>query len=185
MELMDLEVRQEDVRCEAKEFFKTYSSFHLVTVMVCEHMAVFDMLYDVSFVISDKYLEECAEFRRRAGRRRGPQRQVDAGSKRTGWDVMICGNMDDSDESEMMSQRYAKSNGQDKGCSVASLTGEVFSARAIPTPGWRKLTGDESDQSSASTYWGDGKMGRAIMYQGDVMQWELSYGHECVCYVEE
>ena len=35
MELMDKKVKQEDVTCDAKLFFKTYSSFHLVTrVMV-------------------------------------------------------------------------------------------------------------------------------------------------------
>ena len=30
-ELMDLVVRQDDVKCEVKEYFKTYSSLHLVT----------------------------------------------------------------------------------------------------------------------------------------------------------
>ena len=31
MKLMNTEVKLEDVTCAAKEFFKTYSSFHLVT----------------------------------------------------------------------------------------------------------------------------------------------------------
>ena len=31
MDLMNMEVRPEDVTCEEKVFFKTYSSFHLVT----------------------------------------------------------------------------------------------------------------------------------------------------------
>ena len=48
------------------------------------------------------------------------------------------------------------------GRAVAALTGQVLNARAIPTPGWRKLNDDESDQSCASTYGGDGKMGRSI-----------------------
>ena len=98
MALMELGVRPEDVKCEVKVLFKTFSSFHLVTArgdgskaacscpgyfseMVCEHTVLLDMLCDVSFQISDKYVEECAEFRRRAGRRRGLQRQVDAGSR--------------------------------------------------------------------------------------------------------
>ena len=48
------------------------------------------------------------------------------------------------------------------GWAVAALSGQVFNARAIPTPGWRKLNEDESDQNCASTYRGDGKMGRAM-----------------------
>ena len=48
------------------------------------------------------------------------------------------------------------------GRAVAALTGQVLNARAIPTPGWRKLNDDESDQSCASIYRGDGKMGRSI-----------------------
>ena len=39
----------------------------------------------------------------------------------------------------------------------------MFNAQTIPTPGWRKLNDDESDQSCASIYRGDGKMGR-LMY---------------------
>ena len=31
----------------------------------------------------------------------------------------------------------------------------------IPTPSWKKIGGMESDASSASTYIGDGKMGRS------------------------
>ena len=79
------------------------------------------MLYDVSFQIPKKYVEECGKFRCPAGRRRCPQRQVDAGSKKTGWDVMICGDMEESDESET---RHVERDGQIMGCSVASLTGQ-------------------------------------------------------------
>ena len=83
MELMDKEVKPEDVKCDAKLFFKTYSSFHLVTVrdgvkatcsyptyyqdMVCEHAALMDMHYDGLFHIPGKFAEECVEFRRRVG----------------------------------------------------------------------------------------------------------------------
>ena len=75
------------------------------------------------------------------------------GSKKTGWDVMICGDMDDTDDSEMMPQRYAESDVQDSSVTGndASLLGEVLNVRKIPTPGWRKLTEGESDQSGAST----------------------------------
>ena len=60
LQLMDEEVKQEDVKCCAKLFFKSYSSFHLVTAsdgvkarcscpayyqdMVCEHTALMDVL---------------------------------------------------------------------------------------------------------------------------------------------
>ena len=45
--------------------------------------------------------------------------------------------------------------------SEASLLGAVFNTRTNPTPGWRKMTEGESDQSGASTYRGDRKMDRA------------------------
>ena len=80
LQLMDEEVKPEDVKCVAKLFFKSYSSFHLVTAfdgvkarcsclayyqdMVCEHVALMDMCYDGLFHISENFEEECAEFRR-------------------------------------------------------------------------------------------------------------------------
>ena len=83
LQLMEEEAKLEDVKCCAKLFFKSYSSFHLVTAsdgaqaryscpayyqdMVCEHAALMDMCYDVLFHIPEKFVEECAEFRRRTG----------------------------------------------------------------------------------------------------------------------
>ena len=71
--------------------------------------------------------------------------------------------MDDSDDSEIMPQRYVDM--LESGCSVtgseASLVGEVMNARTIPMPGWSKIMEGKSDQSGASTYTGDDKMGRA------------------------
>ena len=83
LQLMDKEVKPEDVKCCAKLFFKSYSLFHLVTAcdgvkarcsypshyqdMVCEHAALMDMSYDGLFYILEKFVEECAEFRRRVG----------------------------------------------------------------------------------------------------------------------
>ena len=80
MELMNTEVKPEDVTCKSKLFFKTYTLFHLVTVrdgakatcscpayyqdMVCEHASLMDKLYDPLFHIPEKFVEECAEFRR-------------------------------------------------------------------------------------------------------------------------
>ena len=39
--------------------------------------------------------------------------------------------------------------------------GAAMDTRTIPTPSWKKIGGMESDASSASTYIGDGKMGRS------------------------
>ena len=39
--------------------------------------------------------------------------------------------------------------------------GVAMETRTIPTPRWKKKGGVESDASSASTYVGDGKMGRS------------------------
>ena len=91
LQLMDEEVKPEDVKCCAKLFFKSYFSFHLVTAsdcvkarcsclaycqdMVCEHAALMDMCYDGLFHIPEKFVEECAEFRRRTGRRRGVNKE--------------------------------------------------------------------------------------------------------------
>ena len=54
---------------------------------------------------------------------------------------------------------------EDRGCSLASLTGQVFNARAIPTPGWRKIESASKD-SAATTATGDGKMGRSWFPRG-------------------
>ena len=65
LQLMYEEVKPEELKCAAKLFFKSYSSFHLVTAsdgvkarcscpayyqdMVCEHAALMDMCCDVLF----------------------------------------------------------------------------------------------------------------------------------------
>ena len=99
MDLMKLEVRLEDVKCDTKAFFKTCTSFHLVTArgdgskstclcpgcyqeMICEHVAWMNMLYDYSFKIPKKFVDECAEFRCWVGRRRGGQRRDEVPSKK-------------------------------------------------------------------------------------------------------
>ena len=80
MDLMDKEVKLEDVTYDSKVFFKTCSSFPLVTArdgvkatcscpayyqdMVCEHGALMDMLHDGMFHIPEKSVEECAQFRK-------------------------------------------------------------------------------------------------------------------------
>ena len=85
-----MEVKPEDVSYNSKLFSKTCSSFHLVTAcdgvkamcscpgyyqdMVCEHGALMDMLYYLLFHIPVKFVEECAEFRKRTGRRKGRRR---------------------------------------------------------------------------------------------------------------
>ena len=67
MGLMSTEVKPEVVMCKAKLFFKTYSSFHLVTARdkaketcscpayyqdtVCKHVALMDIICDTSFEI--------------------------------------------------------------------------------------------------------------------------------------
>ena len=81
-------VRPEEGKCDVKAFFKTYATFHLVTArgdgsktfctcpgyhqdMVCEHAMLLDMLYYCSLQIPEKFVEECAAFRRRVGRLKG------------------------------------------------------------------------------------------------------------------
>jgi len=206
LQLMDEEVKPEEVKCDVKLFFKAYSSFHLVTVadgvkarcscpgyyqeMVCKHAALMDMCYDVLFQIQAKFEEECAEFRRRVGRRKGMQKEEEEPKKKKkkGWDVMICGGDDDSDEYvSLSSKRYEQfpedrgtvSTGMGGGGEGAAMDqntelrvgsfegtggldlGAGMDTRTIPSPSWKKIGGVESDASSASTYVGDGKMGRS------------------------
>ena len=125
MESINLDVRPEQVRCSAKDFFKTMASLHLVTIsedghkamcsccgyyqnLICEHVALADMIGDISFEIPQKYVEKSAKFRRRIGRRKGGQKQDDIPSTK-GWDVMICGDMESSDESETTFRNIRKS----------------------------------------------------------------------------
>ena len=121
VELMKTEVKLEDVTCAAKEFFKTYSSFHLVTArdgakstcsctgyyqdLACEHATLMDMIHDHSFQIPEKFVEECAAFRRRAGRRKGGQKEDEEPIKNKDWDVMICGDWEESDHSKTLPRR--------------------------------------------------------------------------------
>ena len=134
--------------------------------MVCEHVALMDMLYDGLFHIPEKFVEEFAEFRKRVGRRKGGQKKYEATTtKKTGWEVIICGGCDESDESDSMLRNQFDKFAEDR---VAAFTGrEGWDAGAgmystiIPTPTWRKIGGMDSDASSASTFIVDGKMGRS------------------------
>ena len=178
MDLMKLEVGPEDVNCLLNVFFKTCASFHLVTArgngskstfscpgyyqeMVCKHVALIDMLFDYSFKILEIFVDECTEFRRR----KGGQKQDEAPSKKNGWDGMICGDLEDSDGSEMTSQRDCERYVQERAMSMtgseAPLAGEAMNVRTIPTPGRRKIGEGYSVDSAAPTFIGDGKMGRA------------------------
>ena len=48
-------------------------------------------------------MEESAEFRKRVGRRKGGQKEhEETTKKKKDWDVMICGDCDDSYESDFM-----------------------------------------------------------------------------------
>ena len=76
-------------------------------------------------------------------------------TKKQDWDVMICGDWDDSDESEFMPRKEFHKFVVER---VASLTGsevssagEVMNQVIIPTPTWRKIGEVESEASSAST----------------------------------
>ena len=123
MELMSLDVKPGEVRCSAKDFFKTYASIYLVTVcgdglkstrsccgyyqsMVCKHGALVDMIGNISFEIPARYDEKCADFRRRVWRENGGQKQDDVSKQTTGIKMdgmLICGEMERSDESKTMS----------------------------------------------------------------------------------
>ena len=133
-------MKQEDVKCCAKLFFKSYSSFHMVTAsdgvkarcscpayyqdMVCDHAALMDMCYDGLFHIPGKFEEECAEFWIRAGRRRGPQKQEEeTKTKKKGWEVMICGGEDESDEFESLSTKRYDQFPEDRGPELTGMGG--------------------------------------------------------------
>ena len=167
-------------------FFESYASFHLVTVsdgvkarfsclayyqeMVCEHAALMDMCYDVLFQILAKYEEECAEFRRRTGRRRGVQKEQEETKtkKKKGWDVMICSGEDESDEYESLSSKRYEQFLEDRGLALTGMggggkgavmdqatelrvgsfegtggldLGAAMDTRTFPTPSWKKIGG--------------------------------------------
>ena len=159
MDLMDEEVKQEDVTYDSKLFFKTCSSFYLVTAcskvkatcscpayyqnMVCEHGALMDMLYDGLFHIQAKFVEECAEFRKRIGRRKGGQKEDEEATKTKDWDVIICGGCDDSDESDSMPRKEFHKFVDERVASLSgsevSSAGDALNRAIIPTPTWRKI----------------------------------------------
>ena len=92
--------------------------------MVCEHAALMDMCYDVLFQIPAKYEEECAEFRRRVGRREGMQKEEEETKrKKKGWDGMICGGDDDSYESESLSSKRYEQFLEDRGFVLTGMGG--------------------------------------------------------------
>ena len=110
-DLMHREVTPEDVQCDPRTFFKTCSSFHLVTAcdgakvtcscpgyyqhMACEHADLMDMLYDRSFKVPERFAEECAEFGKQLDERRVctalQQAENEKKGKKNEWDVIICG----------------------------------------------------------------------------------------------
>ena len=101
---------------------------------------------------------------------------------------MICGGDDESDESNSTRRKQFDQfreyrgpvltgmGGVGAGAAIDQATelrvrsfegtggldvGAAMDTRTIPTPSWKKIGGTESDVSSASTYIGDGKMGRS------------------------
>ena len=131
--------------------------------MVCEHAMLMDMLYDRAFKVPDRFEEECAEFRKRVGRRKGAQQaETEKKGKKSEWDVIICGGLDESEEEEAQSvrefDRIVKTGGGGIPRCEDSSGGEK--AGTILTPSWRKIGGTDSELSGESTYASDGKMGR-------------------------
>ena len=178
-DLMFTELTPEDVQSEPKKFFKTCSSFHLVTAcdgakakcsctgyyqhMGCEHAMLMDMLYDRAFKVPDRFEEECAEFRKRVGRRKGVQQEeTEKKGKKSEWDVIICGGLDESEEEEEQPvrefERIVKTGDGGTYGYEDSSGGEK--AGKILTPAWRKIEGTDTELSGESTYASDGKMGR-------------------------
>ena len=122
-------------------------------------------------------MEECAAFRRRVGRRKGGQREDEEVSKKSRWNVMICGDLDESDGSECVFQRDFDKQVQERDTSVMaseSAIGEgVTRSQLIPTPGWRNVTKGDSDMSGASTFRVNGEICEEDTYRGEFMRWEL------------
>ena len=147
----------------------------------CEHAMLMDMLYDRHFQVPEKFAEECAEFRKRVGRRKGLQQvENEKRGKKSEGDVIILGGGDESDEEESMPLRELdrivhRRGAGIPGCQVIS-GGEAFKPGTILLPSWRKVGGTDSELSGESTYASDGKMGRwvPVAYKPrDNMQWEL------------
>ena len=97
-----------------------------------------DMLYDRSFKVPERFEEECAEFRKRVGRRKGAQQaETEKKLKKNKWDVIICGGGDESDEEEAPSvrefDRIVKTGGGGISRCQISSGGEVLKAGTIPT----------------------------------------------------
>ena len=101
---------------------------------------------------------------------------------------MICGGENESDESDSMKRKKYDQFPEERGQTLTGMggvgvgaamdqlreervgsfeemggsdAGAAKDSRTIPTPSWRKIGGVDSDASSASTYVGDGKMGRS------------------------
>ena len=93
--------------------------------MICEHAALMDMCYDVLFHIPEKFEEECASFRRRTGRRRGVNKEQEESKtkKKKGWEVMICGGEDESDELESLSTKRYEQFTEDIGPALTGMGG--------------------------------------------------------------
>ena len=97
---------------------------------------------------------------KKEGRAAGREREKKG--KKSEWDVIICGGLDESEEEEAQSvrefERIVKTGVGGTSCYEDSSGGEK--ARTIPTPSWRKIEGTDTELSCESTYASNGKMGR-------------------------
>ena len=81
--------------------------------------------------------------------------------KKSEWDVIICGGLDESEEDEAQPvrefERIVKTGDGGTSCYEDSSGGEK--ARTILTPSWRKIERTDTELSGESTCASDGKMG--------------------------
>ena len=96
----------------------------------------------------------------RVGKRKAKNRRRKKNGK-----FLKCGEWDESDDSETLPRREFHKFVEDR---VASLTGsklssvgEVTNSATIPTPTWRKINEVDSEDSGASTFIADSKLGRS------------------------
>ena len=99
-------------------------------------------------------------------------------TKKTGWEVMICGGCDESDESDSMLRNQFDKFAYDR---VAAFTGREgcdvgagMYSTIIPTPTWRKIGNQRRVARQHSLWtvrWAD--LGLCQGCQGVNMPWEL------------
>ena len=121
-------------------------------------------------------IPRCAAFRRRVGRRKGGQREDEEVSKKSRWDVMSCGDLDESDGSDF--EKYVQERDTSVTASEGAKGEDATRSLLIPTPGWRNVTEGDSDKSGDSTFSGDGiwvdrEICEEDFYRGEFMRWEL------------